>query len=126
MNTHVRIVAILHIVLSALGLIAAIILFAVFGVTGGIVLSQGEGTAASVIGIVGLFIAGLVTLLSLPGIIGGWALLAGKAWGRTLIIIVGILELLNFPLGTALGIYTLWALLDNRVQQQVYPYSERP
>jgi len=111
MNTHVKLVAVLHIVCGALGLLGAAIVFAVFGTAGGIVISQGEPEAASIIAIVALCIVGLIALLSVPGIIGGWALLAGKTWGRVLVLALGILNLLNFPFGTALGIYTLWALL---------------
>ncbi len=118
MNTHIKVVAALHIAFGALGLIGAMVIFAVFGVAGGIVVSHGEGAAASIIGIVALCIGGLIALLSVPGIIGGWALLLGKGWGRVLLIVLGFLDLLHFPLGTALGIYTLWVLLRD---EKAYP-----
>jgi hypothetical protein len=111
MKTHVQIVAILHIAYAVMGLIAAFIILSIFGVAGGIVVSQGEGTAAGIVGLVGLVIGSLLAILAVPGIIGGWGLLAGRGWARILVIILGILDLLHFPLGTALGIYTLWALL---------------
>ena len=105
MNIHVKVVAVLHILSGVLGLIAAVVIFAVFGVAGGIVISQGEPGAATIIGI--------VALLALPEIIGGWGLLAQKQWARVLVIVLGILHLANFPFGTALGVYTLWVLLSN-------------
>jgi hypothetical protein len=111
MNSHVKIVAVLHIVGGVICLIAAIAIFVVFGVAGGIVISQGEREAATVIGVVATLIGGFLAILALPGIIGGWGLLAGKQWARVLVIVLSVLHLLNFPFGTALGIYTLWALL---------------
>jgi len=112
MNIHVKVVAVLHILSGVLGLIAAVIIFAVSGVAGGIVISQGERGAATVIGIVALVIGGFLAVLALPGIIGGWGLLAQKQWARVLVIVLGILHLVNFPFGTALGVYTFWVLLS--------------
>jgi hypothetical protein len=113
MNTHVKIVAILHIISGALCLIGALVIFAIFGTAGGVVGAQGEHAPATIIGIVGLALGGFLALLSLPGIIGGWGLLAGKHWARLLVIVAGVFHLLNFPLGTALGVYTLWTLLKS-------------
>jgi hypothetical protein len=42
MNNPLQVVAVLHILSGVLGLIAAVVIFAVFGVAGGIVISQGE------------------------------------------------------------------------------------
>ena len=113
LHLHVKVVAVLHILSGVLGLIAAIVIFAVFGVAGGIVIWQGEHGAATVIGIVAMLIGGFLAMLALPGIIGGWGLLAQKDWARVLVIVLGILHLVNFPFGTLLGVYTLWALLRN-------------
>ena len=111
MNRHIKVVGILYIAVGALGLIAALIVFAIFGTAGGIVIAQGERGAAAMIGIVATVICGLVALLSLPSIIGGWGLLAGKHWARVLVIVLAVLHLFHFPFGTALGIYSLWVLL---------------
>src|SRR5688572_18788839 len=108
MNSHVKLVAVLHIVFGALGLLGALIVFAVFGTASGIVIWNGEPGAASIIAIVALFIGGLVALLSIPDLIGGWGLLAGKSWARVVVIVLSIIHLLNVPLGTALGVYSLW------------------
>jgi hypothetical protein len=120
MKTHIQIVAILHIASGVLNLIGAAVILAVFGVAGGITVSQGEHGAAGIIGIVGLLIGVLLAVLGLPGIIGGFGLLAQKNWARILVIIIGILSLFNFPLGTALGVYTLWALLREDVPPVAY------
>ncbi len=110
MSTHVKVVAALHILFGALGLLAATIIFTLFGTAGGIVIWNGEVGPAAIVGTVGLCIGGVIAILSVPGIIGGWALLGGKEWARVLIIVLGLLELIHFPLGTALGVYTLWVM----------------
>ena len=110
MKTHIQVVAILHMAFGAMSLLAALILCAIFGLAGGIVISQGQHDVAGILGIVGVALCGLLTLLALPGILGGWALYTGQSWGRPLVLVLGILDLLNVPFGTALGIYTLWAL----------------
>jgi hypothetical protein len=119
MNIHIKLVAVFHIVLGAMGLIAAMIIFGIFGTAGGIVVAHGERGAATIIGMVALCVGGLIALLSVPDIIGGWALLAQKRWARVFMIVLGCLDLLHIPLGTALGVYTLWALL--RDPQPPYP-----
>ena len=111
MKKHIQIVAALHIALGALSLLAAIVVFGVLGLAGGIVGSQGERQAAGILGIIAVVLGGFLAALSLPGIIGGWALLTGRSWGRPLVLVLGVLDLIHIPLGTALGIYTLWALL---------------
>ena len=117
MKKHIQIVAALHIALGALSLLAAIVVFGVLGLAGGIVGSQGERQAAGILGIIAVVLGGFLAALSLPGIIGGWALLTGRSWGRPLVLVLGFLHLVNIPFGTALGIYTIWALLHEPVSQ---------
>ena len=110
MKTHIQIVAALHIAMGALSLLGAIAVFALLGLAGGIVGSQGQHEAAGIIGIVAVVLGGFLAVLALPGIIGGWALFAGRSWGRPFVMVLGVIHLINIPFGTALGIYTLWAL----------------
>jgi hypothetical protein len=111
MKNHIQIVAALHIAMGALSLLGAIAVFAVLGMAGGIVVSQGEHEAGGIIGLVAVVLGGFLAVLALPGIIGGWALFAGRSWGRPFVMVLGVIHLINIPFGTALGIYTLWALL---------------
>jgi hypothetical protein len=115
MKKHIQIVAVLHIALGALSLLAAITVLAIFGIAGGIVVSQGQHQAAGILGIIAVVLGAFLAALALPGIIGGWALLTGRSWGRPLVLVLGVLHLINIPLGTILGIYTLWALLREPV-----------
>lgn len=123
MNTHVKFVALLHIVFGALGLLAAVIVLAIFSTAGGIVIWNGEFGPAAIVGTVGFCIGALIALFSIPDIIGGWALLVEKSWGRALMIVLGILDLLNFPIGTAVGIYTLWVMFQ---EEQARPSFGTP
>ena len=114
MEEHVKILGILYIAFSALGLIAAIIVF--FAVTGGGLIS-GDETAIAITSIVGTAVAGFLVLLSAPGIIGGMGLLKRQSWARILVLVLGVINLLNIPFGTALGIYTIWALTHKETEE---------
>ncbi len=116
METHVKVLAILQIVLGALGLCAALIILLVFGGIAGIVGSAAPDTdarvAVPILGLIGGFVILVIVVLSLPGLIAGYGLLQYAEWARILTIVLSVLHLLNFPLGTALGVYGLWILLS--------------
>lgn len=114
MEEHVKILGILYIAFSALGLVAALIVF--FAVTGGGLIS-GDDTAIMVTSIVGASVAGLLVLLSAPGIIGGMGLMKKQPWARILVLVLGFINLINIPFGTALGIYTIWTLTNKETEQ---------
>jgi hypothetical protein len=122
MNTHVRVVAFLHIFFGTLTLLSAVVVFLSFGLAGGLAFINGEPGAAGILGIICMGVCGLLSVLALPDLIGGWALLTGRSWGKTLVLVLGVLHLFNIPIGTALGIYTLWALL--RMEDEI-PYKQR-
>ncbi|RLE16853.1 MAG: hypothetical protein DRJ08_06805 [Acidobacteria bacterium] len=109
METHVKIVAILNLILSGMMLLAGLIIFVVL-VSGGLL--SGDKTAIAVTSGLGVFFAILFLVLSIPAIVGAIGTLKYKNWGRILLIIVGILNLPGFPVGTALGAYTLWVLFQ--------------
>ena len=111
MKDHVRILGILHIVIGALTVLIAIIMFAVL-LGAGIV--SGDEEALGILMVVGTAFLFLMFLVAIPGIIGGIGLLNYRPWARILILIVGIIKLLDFPVGTALGVYTLWVLLNEK------------
>ena len=113
MQTHVKVLATLHIVCGALGVLIGLAVLVIFGGVTGLIQADGDQDAAFVVPIVGAA-GGLVVLilfaLSIPGIVGGIGLLSYQPWARILTITISILHLLNIPLGTALGIYGLWVL----------------
>jgi phage shock protein PspC (stress-responsive transcriptional regulator) len=116
MEEHVRILGYLYIAFSALGLVAAFIVFV--AVTGGGWIS-GDETTIAITTLVGSIIAGVLVLFAAPGIIGGMGLLRKQAWARILIMVLGVLNLFNIPFGTALGIYTIW-VLSNKETEAVF------
>ncbi len=116
MQQHVKILAILHIVLGGLGVLAAIIVMAIFGGLAGLVnftdTSQDSFAGSATLGLIGAVITFVVLVLSLPGLIAGIGLLSFQPWARILTIVLSVLELPGFPFHTALGIYGLWVLLS--------------
>jgi hypothetical protein len=121
MQTHVKVLAVLFIVFSALGVLTAIALFFVFGMSAGIVGAAADaGDAAVAIPVIGFFGTGIVIFLlmvSLPGLIAGFGLLNLKPWARILAIVLCAINLIQFPFGTALGAYGLWVLLNKDTER---------
>jgi hypothetical protein len=119
MEKHVTVVAILHLVYSALGLIGGFVIFAVFSGIGSIIthvpdVPTGEAfNAAAIIWGIGTVIAVVLVVFAIPGIIGAIGLLKKKEWGRILILIVSFFDLLHIPFGTLLGGYSIWVLFHN-------------
>jgi hypothetical protein len=113
MQTHVKILAILHIVFGALGVLIGFGIFAFFGGIAGLIHMDHDPDAAIAVpmmGAIGAFVLILILCLSIPGIIAGIGLLSYQPWSRILTIVLSILDLVSFPFGTALGIYGLWIL----------------
>ena len=107
MDQHLKILGIAHIVYGAIGISAAVVLFAVV-LAGGLISGEADALiATSLVATIGGF---FLLLVFLPGVIGGIYLLRRQSWARILLIVVGVLNLLNLPLGTILGIYTIWVL----------------
>lgn len=114
MQTHIKILGWLYIILGVLGILAAgVVVLAVAG--GGLI--SGDRTAITVTMIVALVIGGFLVLVSAPGIIAGFGLLGYQPWARILTLVLGILNLPGFPTGTALGVYTLYVLLDDETSR---------
>jgi len=115
MVTHVKVLGVLYLVFSALGLMGA---FAVASVMGGAGLltaasgSEGIGVALPVMALIGVWVAGFLIVLSVPGFIAGIGLLKFKPWARTLTIVLSAINLIHVPFGTILGAYGLWVMLS--------------
>ncbi len=113
MAQHVKIIAILSIILGSAMALLGFFLFAIIAGSGVV---SGEEEAMWVTGIVGTFVGGILLLLSLPAIIGGIGLLKNRGWARILILVVAALSLLNFPFGTAYGVYAIVVLMHDEVR----------
>ena len=113
METHVKVVAILHLVFSGMMLLAGLII-SILLVSGGLI--SGDRETIAILSGLGFFFAVLFIVLSIPAIIGAIGTLKYRNWGRILLIIVGIFNLPGFPIGTALGAYTLWVLFQKETE----------
>lgn len=120
METHVKIIALLHIILGSMGIVGALVLLLIFGGIAGVVgLSHGDPDAALAVPLLGgiggiLFL--LVLAFSLPSVIGGIGLLRFAGWARVFTIVLSAIDLIHIPFGTALGIYGIWALTKPETQ----------
>lgn len=123
MAQHVRILGALHIALGAFGVLAAIIVFAVFGGIAGF-LSGGFGhnvdadarMAVPFLSALGVGITVFLLILSVPGIIVGVGLIRFRPWARIAGIVLSALDLLHIPFGTIIGVYGLWALMQPQTE----------
>jgi hypothetical protein len=116
MLTHVKVLGVLNIVLSALGILAGVVLLLIFGGIAGLIgltgHSEGKLIAVPILGGIGALIFIFLMAVSIPGIITGVGLLKMRPWARILGIVISALNILNFPFGTAVGVYGLWVLLS--------------
>jgi hypothetical protein len=120
-STHVKVLGVLFIAVSALGVLAALFLMVALGSAAGIVGATADPEEAAlalpIIGLTGTALIGLLLTLSLPGLITGFGLLGYRPWARVLGIVLAILQLVNVPIGTILGIYALWVLLNKDTER---------
>lgn len=119
MQTHVKVLAVLFIVSSALGVLVALGVMAMFAGAAGIVGATAEGEdaviAMPIIGLTGSFLTIFLLVVSLPGLITGFGLLSLRPWARILGIVLSAINLINFfffPIGIVMGAYGLWVLLS--------------
>ena len=121
MSTHVKVLAVLFIAFSALGVVAALFLVIALGGAAGIVGAaagpEDAAVALPIIGLTGTALVATLLILSLPGLVTGFGLLSYKPWARILGIVLCILNLLNIPFGTILGVYGLWVLLNKDTER---------
>jgi hypothetical protein len=121
MQTHVKVLGILYLVVSGFSLLMAAFLLLVMGSTAGIVGAtadpQDAAIAIPVLGIAGTALAVFLGAFALPGLITGYGLLTYRPWARILGIVLSALSLINIPIGTLLGAYGLWVLLSKDTER---------
>jgi hypothetical protein len=110
MRDHVKILGWIHLVSGGIGLVVGMGLAATMGFAG---LLSGDAEATATLGIIGVFLVGLMAVLSLPALLCGWGLLKLRPWSRILGIVLSAIQLPGFPVGTLVGAYGLWVLLND-------------
>ena len=125
MTTHVKVLGVLYIVLSGLGVCAALFMGLALGTASGIVgqaaSPEDAAVALPIIGVAGSALVIFILALSLPGLITGIGLLKFQSWARILGIVLSAINLINIPFGTILGIYGLWVLLSKETEPLFAP-----
>jgi hypothetical protein len=126
METHVKVLGVIHIVFSAMGLCVALLMSLVFGGAAGIVGASGDPDAQiaiPIIGLTGTVLVGFLLAASLPGLVVGVGLLKLRPWARIGGIVLSIFDLIFVPLGTIVGIYGLWVLFSKDTEPLFTPAS---
>lgn len=131
MDTHVRVLGVLHIVLGGLGAVIALGILLVFGgiagIVGAVAVPEDPDAllAIPILSLIGGAIFFVVLLLSLPSIIAGIGLLKYKPWARIMTIVLCAINLINVPIGTAIGVYGLWVLLSSETEPLFRGYPQQ-
>jgi hypothetical protein len=117
MESHLRFLAILYILVGVIGGIAALLVLVFMGGFGGITLYAERsdlvsGPLVQVLRFFGIFLTSLMLLLAVPSVLAGMGILKFRSWGRPLAMVVSVLQLANIPLGTILALYSFWVLMS--------------
>ena len=126
-DTHVRVAAVLHIVMACLGLLFLLVVGAMVGAFGALGSDWGvPRDVAAWVGGIGLILVVAFALLVIAEFVGAVLLLQGSESGRIITIVFSVLSLLNLPFGTAIGAYSLWALLREQPPVPAAPVRTEP
>jgi hypothetical protein len=121
MQSHVKVLAVLYLVVSAGFLALAFFLLLVMsgaaGIVGAAADPQDAALAIPVLGIAGTGLVIFFGMFALPGLLTGYGLLHYKSWARILGIVLSALNLINIPFGTLIGAYGLWVLLNKDTER---------
>ena len=130
METHVKVLAVLYLVFSVVGILLALTFFLATGVVTAIVGTEAEPSAARIaipiIRLGGTALACFFLALSVPGVVLGIGLLNLRPWARVLGIVLSALTLLHIPVGTVLGVYGLWVLFSHDTERLFAATAARP
>jgi hypothetical protein len=111
---HLTLLAVLHRVWGALGVLLGLSVLMLAGGAVAIGFTSGQGEIAA--GITATLFAACAVALFAAGAANLWASRAmdrREPNGRVVALALGVLNLFVLPFGTALGIYTYWVLLHN-------------
>ena len=129
MDTHVRVLGVLYLVIGVLGLMAAALMTIGIGGAAGVIGAAAESDDAAlaipILSIVGTFLLAFLLTFSLPAVGTGIGLLYFKPWARIAGIVLSAIALLGFPWVTILGIYGLWVLFNSQTERLFNSTAER-
>jgi peptidoglycan/LPS O-acetylase OafA/YrhL len=106
LESHVKILGLVNILVGAFGALVSLIFFGVFG---------GASAGTDEFPLRGFVIVGLMVVmlvLAIPMIATGIGLLRFRPWARSAGTILAVFSLMHFPAGTIAGLYSFWVLLS--------------
>lgn len=118
METHLRAVGYLNLMLGALSALVCLVILVLFGGPSGVLLinaRQGSSVTTTE-GFITACVMIYLFLLAGPLIALGIGLLKFRQWARNLGTILSIFSLAVIPIGTAVGVYTLWVMMSFEVE----------
>lgn len=115
MRTHIKVVALINILMGAVGMLAG--LGVVLGGSFGSIMS-GSFAGAIAGTIASATIGVIIACISGVSVVAGFGLLNGKQWARYVVIVLSVLHLFSFPWKTIFGVYSLWVLLSAEGQRE--------
>jgi len=119
MKDHVKVIAILWIVLGTLYLCLSLFAFLVF--FGVAQLPNVEDVSPSILRLIGIVASSLLGAIGLPQLLGGLGLLKHKEWARILMLVVSFLTVFHVPFGTALSVYSMIVLFNGETVRLFQP-----
>lgn len=119
-QSHLRVLGILWLAVSALNAVGTLALLVVANTVFGHWRAFGPQVPPGPVFLHPLLtiIGGALLVKALLGFLAGYGLLNREPWARMLTIVMSILALFNIPFGTALGIYGLWVLLPAESERE--------
>lgn len=108
---HNKLLSIFYFIQAGLQLFGGVIIFVVYVILGGAMMStsrQQDQMMGGIFMAVGVVLGIVMLVLGAFTLLTAFNVLKEKPIGRTLGIVISILMLISFPIGTALGIYGLW------------------
>lgn len=114
MRTHIKVVAIVNIIFSAVGVLKAL-----SELVGGVFGSLFSGSLSGFLigGVTSVLMSVVLGAVALFGLVAGFGLLNHQQWARYVAIVVAIFGLFNFPIGTIFSVYTLWVLFHDETKR---------
>ncbi len=115
MRTHIKVVGLVNLAYSVLGLVAAASMlfggiFASLASLNPVTMAIGTVTSA--------VFAALIGIISGLGLVASFALLNNQNWARYALIAVSCFRLFRWPFGTAFAIYSLWVLTHEETRRE--------
>ena len=115
MRTHIKVVALINILMGAVGVLAGLGVL-VGGTLGSLMSGSFVGAIAGTV--TSAMIGVIIACISAVSVVAGFGLLNGKQWARYVVILLSVLHLFHFPFRTIFGVYSLWVLLSAEGQRE--------